>query len=214
MPGVCQEMGCEIVGLQETSVWRSDQSALLQAGHVVHSSGRPGGDGAGKKGQGGAGLGARKIICRAEVRSPEFISSRLLLKVTLELCGRARTVTFVVGHVPTDTEATGEKHAFWTALDRVVKGVSEHEQLFALMVANARTERRGEGGFGNEECRVLGAYGRDTLDDSGERLLAFSANHGLALLDIFFSRTKNATSHTFNRRGEKLLITTSRDNET
>ena len=49
-----------------------------------------------KKGQGGVGLAVRKSISRAEARPPEFISDRLL-KVTLELCGRARAVTFVVG---------------------------------------------------------------------------------------------------------------------
>ena len=45
--GVYQEMGCEIVGLQETR--RSDQSALLQAGYEAYCSGESGGDGRGEK---------------------------------------------------------------------------------------------------------------------------------------------------------------------
>ena len=117
---VYQEMGCDIIGLQEAR--RSGQSALLQAEYVVYCSGESGGDGEGKKGQGGVGLAVRNSTSHAEARPPEFISDRLL-KVTLELCGRARAVTFVVGYGPTDTQSVGKKHAFWTALERVVKEV-------------------------------------------------------------------------------------------
>ena len=52
-------------------------------------------------------------------------------------------MTFVVGYAPTDTQCVGKKNAFWTALERVVKVVPEHEQLFVLMDANVRTGRRG-----------------------------------------------------------------------
>ena len=44
------------------------------------------------------------------------------------------------------------------------------------MNANARTRRRGRVERGSKECKVLGAYGRNTLNDNGERLLSFSAN--------------------------------------
>ena len=179
---VYQEMGCDIIGLQETR--RSGQSALLQAGYVVYCSGESGGEGEGKKGQGGVGLAVCNSISRAKARPPELISDRLL-KVTLKLCGRARAVTFVVGYAPTDTQSVGKKNAFWTALERVVREVPENEQLFVLMDANARTGRRGGGKLGSEECKALGAYGRDTLNDNGKRLLSFSANHELALLFLF-----------------------------
>ena len=43
------------------------------------------------------------------------------------------------------------------------------------------------------------------IDDNGERLLSFSANHGLALLNTFFSTAKNAISQTFNGRGRKCI---------
>ena len=188
---VYQEMGCGIIGLQEAR--RSGQSALLQAGYVAQS----GGDGEGKKGQGGVGLAVPKSIARADARSPEFTSDRLL-KVTLELSGRARAVTFAGGYAPTDTQSLGKKNVFWTALERAMKEVSEHEKLFVLMDANARTGRRGRGKMGREECKVLGAYGRDTLYDNSERLLLFSAKHELALLNTFFGTAKNAISHSFN----------------
>ena len=73
------------------------------------------------------------------------------------------------------------------------------------MDANARTGRRGEGKLGGEECKALGAYGRDTLNVNGERLLSFSANHELALLNTFFGTAKNAISHTFKGRGRKCI---------
>ena len=95
-----------------------------------------------------------------------------------------------------------------------MKYVLGHEQLLVLMDANASTKRRGGGKLGGEECKVLGAYGQDTLNDYGERLLLFSANHGLALLNTFFRITKNAVSHTFNGRGEKrtdYILTRQRD---
>ncbi|CAN0411908.1 unnamed protein product, partial [Ascophyllum nodosum] len=167
-------MGCDIIGLQETR--RSGQSAFVQAGYAVYCSRESGGEGEGNKGQGGVGLAVRTSISRAEARPPESISDRLL-KVTIELCGHARAVTFVVGYAPTDTQSVGKNNAFWTALERVVKG----------------------------ECKVLGAYGRDILNDNGKRLLSFSANHELALLNTFFSTTKNAILHTFNGRGRKCI---------
>ena len=86
--------------------------------------------------------------------------------------------------------------------------------MFVLMDANARTGRRGGGKLGSEECKVLGTCGRDNLSDNGERLLSFSANHELALLNMFFSTAKNAISHTFNGRGKKridYILTRQRD---
>ena len=120
---VYQEMGCDILGQQETR--RSGQSALLQAGYVVYCSGEPGGDGEGKKGEGGVGLAVRKSISRDEARPPEFISDRLL-KVTLELCGRARAVTLVVGYAATDIQSVEKKNALCIALERIVEGVLGH----------------------------------------------------------------------------------------
>ena len=43
-----------------------------------------------------------------------------------------------------------------------------------MMDANARTGRRGEGCV---DGKVLGAHGRDTLNDNGRRLLAISAEN-------------------------------------
>ena len=55
---------------------------------------------------------------------------------------------FLVRYVLTYTQSVGKRHAFWTALERVVKEIPEHEQLFVLMDANASTGRRGGGSWG------------------------------------------------------------------
>ena len=139
---VYNRLGCDVIGLQETR--RSGHSTFTQAGYLVYCSGECGDENGGKKGQGGVGLAMRTSITSA-ARPPEFISDRLL-KVTLELCGRAKAVTFFVAFAPTETHNASNKHAFWTTLDRAVKEVPRHEQLFVLMDTNTRTGRRKKGG--------------------------------------------------------------------
>ena len=193
--------GCDVIGLQETR--RSGLSAFSQTGYLVYCSGECGGENGGKNGQGGVGLAVRTSITRA-ARPPEFISD-CLLKVILELRGRAKAVTFVVAYTLTETQNASNKHAFWTSLNRVVKGVPKHEQLFVLMDANARTRRREKRQVGSKDSKILGAYGRDTLNDNGELLLSFASKHDLALVITFFSTSKGSVSHTFNVRGKKRI---------
>ena len=203
-------LGCDVIGLQETR--RSGQSAFSQAGYLVYCSGECGGENGGKKGQGGVGLAVRNSITRA-ARPPKFISDRLL-KVTLGLRGRAKAVTFVVAYAPTEPQNAKNEHAFWTSLNRVMEEVPKHEQLFVLMDANARTGRREKGQVGSKDSKILGAYGRDTLNDNGELLLSFANNHDLALVNTFFSTPKGGKSHTFNVRGKKridYILTRQRD---
>ena len=77
---------------------------------------------------------------------------------------------FIAGYEPTYTQDARNKHAFWTAPDRIVRKGPEHEELCMLMEVNACTGRRGGGKLGSEECKVFGVC-RDTLNDDGERLL-------------------------------------------
>ena len=86
-----------------------------------------------------------------------------------------------------------------------MKQVPRHEQLFLLMDANAHTRGREKGGVGSKDNKSLGAYGRDTLNDNGELLLSFANNHGLAIVNTFFSTPKGGVSHTFNGRGKKRI---------
>ena len=68
----------------------------------------------------------------------------------------------------------------------------------------------------SDECKVLGAYGRDALNDNGERLLSFSANHGLALLNTVRFSVPPRTQLRIRSTGEteNVLTTFSRGSET
>ena len=83
--------------------------------------------------------------------------------------------------------------------------VPRHEQLFVLIDANARTGRREKGGVGSKDNKLLGAYGRDTLNENGELLLSFANNYDLGIENTFFSPPKGGLSHTFNGRGKKCI---------
>ena len=208
---VYDPLGCDVIGLQETR--RSGHSVLSQAGYSVYCSGEYGGENGGKKGQGGVGLALRTSITRA-ARPPEFISDRLL-KVTLKLHGRAKSVTFFVAYALTERQNASNKNAFWTTLDKAVEEVPpRHEQLFVSMDANARAARRENRQVGSKDSKILGAYGRDTLNDNGELLLSFANNHDLAFVNTFFSPPKGGVSHTFIGRGKKrtdYILTRQRD---
>ena len=204
---------CTIDWDATSSVYRGPAAADSQpSGYLVYCSGECGGENGGKKGHGRVGLAVRNSITRA-ARPPEFISDRLL-KVALALRGRAKAVAFVVAYAPTEPQNANIKHAFRTSLDRVVEEVPKHEQLFVLMDANARMGRREKGQVGSKDSRVLGAYGRDTLNDNGELLLSFANNYDLALVNTVFSTPKGGVSHTFNGRGKKridYILTRQRD---
>ena len=70
------------------------------------------------------------------------------------------------------------------------------DYLFVLIDANSRTGVR----MGEEDCKVIGSYGRDTrVSDSNETsLLRFAGDNKLALVNTFFSVPKRCTSRTFN----------------
>ena len=59
----------------------------------------------------------------------------------------------------------------------------------------------------SKDNKILGAYGRDTLNDNGELLLLFAKNHDLALVNTFFSTLKGDVPHAFNSQGEKVSTT-------
>ena len=89
--------------------------------------------------------------------------------MTPKLCGRRRAGTFVVACAPTEIRAVGEKHVFGIILDGVVKEVPEPERLFVLMGPNERAGRRGGRELGSSKnCKILGADGRDTLNDNDQ----------------------------------------------
>ena len=73
------------------------------------------------------------------------------------------------------------------------------------MDANAHTGRREKERVGRKDSKILGGYGRDTLNDNGELLLSFAYDHDLALVNTFFSPRKGGVSHAFSGRGKKRI---------
>ena len=104
-------------------------------------------------------------------------------------------MVFVVAYAPTDShKSIRDIDLFWAALGSTVAEVPKREHLLVMMDANARTGRRGEGCV---DDKVLGAYGRGTLSDHERRLLAFSAENQLALVNTFFRASKRGITYTF-----------------
>ena len=102
----------------------------------------------------------------------------------------------MVAYASTEDAAEGEKAKYMTALDSTVKPVPSREHVFILTDANARTGKRGEGG-GETDSKVLGAYGRDMLNENGKLLLRFAEDNILVLLNTFFSNPKRGVSYMF-----------------
>ena len=105
-------------------------------------------------------------------------------------------VTFVVACAPTEEAPEGQNTKCIAALNCTVASVPAREYVFVLADANARTGKRGEGG-GEADSKVLGAYGRDKINENGKLLLGFAEDNKLALLNTFFCTPKIGVSYTF-----------------
>ena len=117
-----------------------------------------------------------------------------LLKAQISI--KSNFVTFVVAYAPTEEAPEGQKAKYMAALNCTVATVPAREYVFVLTDANARTGKRGEGG-GEADNKVLGAYGRDKLNENGKPLLGFAEDNKLALLNTFFCTPKSGVSYMF-----------------
>ena len=189
----CKVLGCDVIGLQETR--RPGRTELAAAGYRVFCSGVDGSTG--WAGQHGVGLAVKESIIREGTWTQELTSERLM-SMTFNLTGKSNAITFVVAYGPTDTVSNTwqQKDMFWADLESVVSRVPSSDYLFILIDANARTGVR----MGEEDCKVIGAYGRDTRvsDSNGTSLLRFADDNKLALVNTFLSVPKGCTSRTFN----------------
>ena len=79
----------------------------------------------------------------------------------------------------------------------MVQRIPKKECIFVLMDANARTGENIQGER-TEDDGVLGAYGRDELNNNGKRLLNFATDNKLAVTTTLFSTCKGGISHTYN----------------
>ena len=189
----CAAKVCDVIGLQQTK--RDGISEISASGYRVFFSG----DCSmvkGKKGQHGVGLAIKEEIVRKAGEdgiTTECISVRLL-KARISI--KSNLVTFGIAYVPTEEAPEGQNATYMAALNCTVASVPAREYVFALTDANARTEKRGEGG-GETGSRMLGAYGRDKLDENDKILLGFAEDNKLALLNNFFCTLESGVSYVF-----------------
>ena len=180
-------LGCDIIGLQETR--RPGRTEFAAAGYRVFCSGVDGNSS--RAGQHGVGLAVKEFIIHEATWIQELANERLM-SMTFNLTGKSNAVTFVVAYGPTDTVSNTREHkdVFWADLESAVS------RMFVLIDANARTGVR----MREEDCKVIGAYGRDTRvsDSNRTSLLRFAGDNKLALVNTFFSVPKGCTSRTFN----------------
>ena len=178
----CAAKGCDVIGLQETK--RDGTSEISASGYRICFSGDCSGVKR-RKGQHGVGLAIKENIVKKADEGGitiECISARLLkAQISIKL----NFATFVVAYVPTEEAPEGQKAKYMAALNCTVASVPTRECVFVLTDANAGTEKRSEGG-GETDSKVLGAYGRDKLNENGKLLLGVAEDNKLALLNTFF----------------------------
>ena len=189
----CKVLGCDVIGLQETR--RPGRTEFAAAGYRVFCSGVDGSTG--RVGQHGVGLAVKESIIRGATWTQELTDERLM-SMTFNLTGKSNAITFVVAYGPTDTVSNTrqQKDVFWADLESAVSRVPSSDYLFVLIDANARTGIR----MGEEDCKVIRAYGRDTWgsDSNGTSLLRFAGDNKFPLVNTSFSVPKGCTSRTFN----------------
>ena len=160
----CKVLGCNVIGLQETR--RPGRTEFATAGYRVFCSGVDGSTS--WAGQHGVGLAVKESIIRKATWTKELTNERLM-SMTFNLTGKSNAVTFIVAYGPTDTlsNTREQKTVFWVDLESAVSRVPSIDYLFVLIDANARTGVR----MGEEDRKVIGAYGRDTRvsDSNGTR---------------------------------------------
>ena len=208
----CKVLDRDVIGLQETR--RLGRTEFAAAGYRVFCSGVDGSTG--RAGQHGVELAVKESIIRGATWTQELTNERLM-STTFNLTGKSNAITFVVAYGPTNTVSNTRQHkdVFWADLESAVSRVPSSDCLFVLIGANARTGVR----MGEEDCKVIGAYGRDTRvsDSNGTSLLRFAGDNKLALVNTFSPPPRDARlvhSTVPGPRIGNVLTTSSRDNHT
>ena len=177
-----------VVGIQETR--RPGRTVSTAAGFRVFDSGSA------QSGQHGVALAVKESICKTSKFTREDVNERLM-SMRFGMSGQHQAVNFVVGYAPMEPSDSEKKRAFWHKLGSLVQRIPKKGCIFVLMDANARTGEKIEGEK-TEDDGVLGAYGRDELNNNGKRLLNFATDNKLAVTNTFFSTRKGSISHTYN----------------
>ena len=150
----CAAKSCDAIGLQE--IKRHGTSEIVTSGYRVYFSVHCSGD-KGRKGQHGVGLVIKEEIVQKAGKDGiaiGCISARLLKgRVSTE----SNFVTFVLAYASTEEAPEGQKVKYMAAFNSTVASVTTREYFFVLTDANARTDKKYEGG-GESDSKMLGAY--------------------------------------------------------
>ena len=170
---------------------RSGNTEFAPAGYRTFCSGKE--ETEDRQGLYGVGLAVKASICRKPVYTHQLIDERLM-SMRVELTGECAAVNVVVAYAPTEAKPnTDLNDVLSKKLAHLVENISTKECL--SVTVDDRTRRM----EGRGDCRVLGAYGRDELNDNGKRRRPFDSHNKLALTNPLFSARKDGISHTFNR---------------
>ena len=91
----------------------------------------------------------------------------------------------MIAYASIEEAAKGQNAKYVAALIITVASVPAREYFFSLTGANARIMKRDKG-RGEEYNKVLGAYGRNVLNEESNLLLGCTEDNKLALLKTFF----------------------------
>ena len=91
-------------------------------------------------------------------KSTECISAKLL---NTRISIKPNIVTFVLTYAPTEKAPEGQETKYMAALKSTVGSMPAREHIFVSTDANARADKRGEGG-GVADRKVLGIYMADS----------------------------------------------------
>ena len=185
---ICAAKGCDVIGLPE--IKRDGTSGISASGYRIFFSG----DCSmvkGRKGQHGVGLAIKENIVKKAGKDGITIEciSACLLKAQISI--KSNFVTLLVAYAPTKEAPEGQKAKYMAALNCTVASVPAREYFFVLTDANARTGKRGEG-RGETDSKVLGAYGREKLNENGKLLPGFAEDNSSLFLTLSFAPPKVA----------------------
>ena len=188
----CAAKGCDVIGLEETK--RVETSEISASRCRICFRGDCSGV-KGRKGQHGVGLAIKENIVKKAGEGGITIEciSACLLKARVSI--KSNFVTFVVAYAPTEEAPERQNAKYMAALNCTIASVPAQKCVFVLTDENTRTGKRGEGG-GETDSKVLGAYGRDKLNENGKLLLGFAEDNKLALQNTLFRTPKSGVSYT------------------
>lgn len=114
----------------------------------------------------------------SSIEPPTAGTERLL---TLRLSTSSGPVSILCVYAPTLCSTAEEKDQFYQTLDKVISRIPSIDGLYLLGNFNARVAADQEAW---PTC--LGSFGREKINENGQRLLELLCNHSLCITNTFY----------------------------